>query len=215
MKTSTKGLNLIKKFEGLSLTACKALSTEKYYTIGYGHYSKDVKKGDTITEKEATELLKKDIKTAENGVNKYNNIYSFNQNQFDALVSFCYNVGNIRQLTNDGKRTISEISTKMLEYNKSSSKVITGLTNRRKAEQKLFNTPIKEKTTTSYYPQYTGNSIQIDTIFRNIGVPNKYIGSWSARKPIATKNNISDYVGSMTDNNKLIKLAKQGKLIKI
>ena len=45
MNVSENGLNIIRKYEGCRLTAYKAVSTEKYYTIGYGHYGADVKKG--------------------------------------------------------------------------------------------------------------------------------------------------------------------------
>ena len=96
MKISEKGLELIKTFEGLRLSSYKALSAEKYYTIGYGHYGSDVSKDMIITESQAEELLKKDVEKFEDKVNKYSN-YSFNQNQFDALVSFAYNIGNIDQ----------------------------------------------------------------------------------------------------------------------
>jgi GH24 family phage-related lysozyme (muramidase) len=143
---SQNGLNLIKSFEGLKLTAYKALSTEKYYTIGYGHYGSDVTKGMKITEAQAEKLLANDCAKFVTHVNKYMSTYNFNQNQFDALVSFAYNVGSITQLTNNGKRSISDISSKILEYNKSGGKVITGLTTRRKKEQTLFNTAVKTKT---------------------------------------------------------------------
>lgn len=143
MKASQKCIDYIKLNEGLCLNAYKCLSTEQYYTIGYGHYDKNIKKGDTITKEKAEELLKKDIVVFENNVNKYNKIYNFNQNQFDALVSFAFNVGSIDGLTAKGTRTIKEISEKILLYNKSGGKVIKGLTIRRQEEQKWFNTPIK------------------------------------------------------------------------
>lgn len=62
MVTSQSGINLIKKYEGLRLKAYKALPTEKYYTIGYGHYGIDVKQGQEITEQDAELLLKYDLK---------------------------------------------------------------------------------------------------------------------------------------------------------
>ena len=57
MKTSNNGINLIKGAEGLRLKAYKAAPTEKYYTIGYGHYSKDITPITTITQEKAEELL--------------------------------------------------------------------------------------------------------------------------------------------------------------
>lgn len=138
MKISTAGINLIKQFEGCKLTAYKAVATEKYYTIGYGHYGSDVTKGMTITQAKATSLLKTDLAKFENLVEKYDDIYGFNQNEFDALVSFAYNIGNIDQLTRDGCRTRDQIAEAMVKYNKSGGKVLAGLTKRRKAEQELF-----------------------------------------------------------------------------
>ena len=85
------------------------------------------------------------------------------------------------------------------------------MTNRRKAEQLLFNKGDKE----SYYPKYVGNSHHIDTVLQTIGVPDKYIGSWSSRKPVATANGFKRYIGSMSDNVKIISLAKEGKLKKV
>lgn len=143
MKISQTGLNLIKSFEGCKLVAYKAVSTEKYYTIGYGHYGADVTKGMRITQSKADALLAADLAKFEAKVNKYQGKYNFNQNQFDALVSFAYNVGSIDGLTNNGKRTIAQISAKFAAYNKSGGKVLTGLTKRRAAEKKLFDTAVK------------------------------------------------------------------------
>lgn len=138
---SANGLNLIKSFEGCKLTAYKCVPTEKYYTIGYGHYGSDVKVGMTITLKRAEELLLQDCQKFVNHVNTYMDKYNFNQNQFDALVSFAYNIGNIKQLTANGTRTIAQISAKITAYNKSGGKVINGLVKRRAKEKELFDTP--------------------------------------------------------------------------
>lgn len=70
-------------------------------------------------------------------------------------------------------------------------------------------------TSSAYYPKYTGNSYGVDTVFKAIGVPEKFRGSWSKRKPIANANGISNYKGTATQNAKLIGLAKSGKLKKI
>ena len=138
---SSRGLDLIKSFEGCRLTAYKVQSSDKYYTIGYGHYGADVLKGSRISMSQATNLLKADCERFVSHVNKYMNTYNFNQNQFDALVSFAYNIGNIDQLTQKGTRSIEEISAKMTQYCNSNGKRLQGLVNRRKAEQALFNTP--------------------------------------------------------------------------
>lgn len=138
MHISANGLNLIKSFESCRLKAYKALSTEQYWTIGYGHYGADVKPGMVINQSRADVLLKMDIKKFEDKVNKYDSVYKFNQNEFDALVCFAYNVGSIDQLTAKGMRSRALIAEKMLEYTKSGGKIIKGLVARRAAEQKLF-----------------------------------------------------------------------------
>lgn len=128
---------LVAQFEGCRLKAYKAVSTEKYYTIGYGHYGPDVAAGSTITEQRAKELLQQDLATAARKVQKYQN-YSWTPTELAALTSFAYNVGNIDQLTQNGTRTRQQIASAMLLYNKSGGKVLAGLTRRRQAEQKLF-----------------------------------------------------------------------------
>lgn len=75
---------------------------------------------------------------------KYDKQYNWNQNELDALVSFCYNIGSIKQLTADGTRSKAVVASKILQYNKAGGKVYRGLTRRRKAERELFLTPVKE-----------------------------------------------------------------------
>lgn len=152
MKINEAGLKLIKSFEGCRLKSYKAVPTEKYYTIGWGHYGADVSKNEKWTQKQADEQLKKDLVKYENYVDKYVSI-ALNENQFSALVSFCYNcgAGNLKKLVGD--RNIKQIAAAIPQYNKSGGKVLAGLTRRRNAEVKLFNTSvsktIKYKVTTS------------------------------------------------------------------
>ena len=207
MKISKKGIELIISFEGFSKNACKCVPPEKYYTIGYGHYGKDVASDATITKKDAVALLKKDLSSFEKKVDKYNQTYHFSQNEFDALVSFCYNVGNIDKLTVNGRRSKSEIADAMLRYTHSGGKELRGLVRRRTMERELFLSD-----SGSRYSKYVGTDKNIDVIFRKIGVESKYIGSYSARKPIANVNGISDYRGTYNENTTLILLANQGKL---
>lgn len=138
MTTSEAGVNLIKKFEGLKLEAYKPVSTEKYWTIGYGHYGVGVLADMRITEAEASAFLKTDLRFAECCVNSLP--YSFTQNQFDALVSFTFNCGkgNLINLTKNGQRTKTEIAEKIVLYNKAGGKVLKGLQRRREEEQKMF-----------------------------------------------------------------------------
>ena len=69
MRISENGIELIKRFEGCRLVAYKAVKTEEYYTIGYGHYGADVFKGMTISQLQAEEYIKKDLEKFENYVN--------------------------------------------------------------------------------------------------------------------------------------------------
>ncbi len=146
---SDNGLKMIKSFEKPKLKAYKAVASEKYYTIGYGHYGSDVTKDMTITMSVAEQLLKQDLQEAVNHVNSYMSKYNFNQNEFDALVSFAFNIGNIRQLTALGTRSKATIASKMLQYNKCGGKVLAGLTTRRKKERELFLTPVASTESTA------------------------------------------------------------------
>jgi len=145
LKISEKGLKIIKEFEGCRLQAYKCPAG--VWTIGYGHTS-GVKSGMTITQEQADEYLKADCASSENAVNRYYDIYKWNQNQFDALVSFTFNcgAGNLKTLLNGGKRTIAEISNKITAYNKGGGVVLKGLVRRRATEKTLFDTPTGEET---------------------------------------------------------------------
>ena len=141
MKTSKRGMKLIKQFEVCRLTAYKCPAG--IWTIGYGH-TVGVKKHMKITQAQAESYLKQDLKIYEKHVMKFYKRYKWNQNQFDALVSFAYNIGSIYNLTANGTRTKKEISRKILAYNKANGKSLEGLTRRRKAEKKLFDKPVKK-----------------------------------------------------------------------
>lgn len=136
MRTGDAGINLIKQFEGLRLQAYKPVDTEKYYTIGYGHYGVDVTPNMTITKDFAEALLRYDLYRFENAVNSYER--NWTQNQFDALVSFTYNCGvaNLKRLVTN--RTNAQIATAIVKYNKTGGKVLKGLVRRREAEQELY-----------------------------------------------------------------------------
>lgn len=148
MKLSQTGIDLIKSFEGLKLTAYKPVPTEKHWTIGYGHYGPDVKVGQKITAAEAEAMLSRDLVRYEGFVkDKYfvPQTDQLNQNQYDALVSFVYNCGqgNLKSLCGKG-RTLRQIADAMLLYDKAGGNVLAGLTRRRKAERELFLTPVKK-----------------------------------------------------------------------
>lgn len=136
MTTSKNGIDLIKQFEGCRLKAYKALPSEQYYTIGYGHYGADVTAGMTISQADADEFLKRDLVKFEKYVEKTG--LKLDQNQFDALVSFTYNCGPGNLLKLVAGRTILQIGDAILKYNKAGGKVLKGLTRRREAERALF-----------------------------------------------------------------------------
>ena len=190
---SDDGLKMIKSFEGLRLKAYKAVSTEKYYTIGYGHYSSSVTKDMIITEAQATQLLKQDLENAVRHVNGYMKTYDFNQNEFDAMVSFAFNVGNITQLTALGTRNKTTIASKMLQYNKSGGKVLKGLVTRRKKERELFLTPVDGNDLTS---------VKYETIAKEV-IAGKW-GNGAIRKSKLT-NAGYDYSKVQQYVNKLLK----------
>ena len=144
MKLSNNGLQLIKEFEGFRPMAYKCIPTEKYYTIGYGHYGADVYRGMVISEAEAEAILLKDCDKFVAHVNSYQAYYNFNQNEFDAMVSFAFNIGSIRQLTQRGTRPKNEITKYMAMYCNAGGITLKGLVRRRNKEIELFNTPIDD-----------------------------------------------------------------------
>lgn len=137
MKTSQRGIDLIKQFEGLRLTAYKCPAG--VYTIGYGH-TRGVKRGMKITEEEASAYLTADLRNSEKAVERYDSIYHWNQNEYDALVSFTFNCGatNLRSLLRNGRRNRSQIAVTLPLYRKADGKVLKGLVRRRAAEKALF-----------------------------------------------------------------------------
>lgn len=146
MKTSKKGIDLIKKYEGFeSMPYLDAVGAP---TIGFGatHYGNGVKvrmSDKPISEKEASELLTKMLTQYENSV-KMLVQKPISQNQFDALVSFTYNLGgvNLSKSTLLKKLNLNpndkSIFDEFLKWNKAGGKVLNGLTRRRKEEAELY-----------------------------------------------------------------------------
>jgi len=139
MKTGNKGIELIKHFEGCELEAYKCPAG--VWTIGYGHI-KGVKEGMTITETQAEEMLKSELNEYEGYINNLVTA-ELNQNQFDAMVSWVYNLGggNLKASTllkvlNSGD--YDGVPAQMMRWNKAGGKVLEGLTRRRQAEADLF-----------------------------------------------------------------------------
>ena len=139
MKTSAEGLSLIKKFEGCELYAYQC--SAGVWTIGYGH-TKDVEPGMQITKEDAEEMLVEELHEYESYINDFVTA-PLSQNQFDALVSWVYNLGpaNLKASTmlkvlNAGK--YEDVPAQMKRWNKAGGKVLEGLIRRREAESLLF-----------------------------------------------------------------------------
>ncbi|UNE55084.1 lysozyme [Bartonella machadoae] len=141
---SQEGLALIKQWEGLRLDAY--LDKACVWTIGYGHTSKAgepfVKKGMSITQEQAEEILCEDLKQFEKAVAKAVKV-SLTDEQFAALVSFCYNVGtrafyNSTLLKRLNQGDYASVPFELQKWNKAGGKVLKGLANRRAAEAGLW-----------------------------------------------------------------------------
>ncbi|OTU69733.1 MULTISPECIES: lysozyme [Acinetobacter calcoaceticus/baumannii complex] len=142
--TSSEGLNLIKGFEGKRLTSYD--DGVGVWTIGYGTIKYPngvrVKKGDTCTERQAETYLKNDLNRFEVAINKLVKV-PLSQNQFDALASFTYNLGetnlaNSTLLKKLNKSDYQGAADQFLVWNKAGGKVMKGLVRRREAERALF-----------------------------------------------------------------------------
>ena len=139
MKTSHKGIDLIKEFEGLRLKAYKCPGG--VWTIGYGHTA-GVKPGMVISEAQAEEYLMADLIAFEKHLNGLG--LALNQNQFDALVSFIYNVGTGNFSSSTLLRKVranpldNSIMDEFLKWVYSKGRVLPGLQRRRLAEMKLY-----------------------------------------------------------------------------
>ena len=212
MKLDTTGLNLIKSFEGCRLKAYKCVPTEKYYTIGFGHYGKDVSKDMVITSKQAEELLKKDVAKFEQYVNSYVKV-DITQSMFNALTSFCYNCGggalsssNLLKYVN--KKEFTKAANEFPKWNKSGGKVLNGLVKRREKEKKEFlrqGTTVY-KTKDAKIPSlkgYKGFSI-VDGL-KQFGYKSDFKYRSEVWKALG-KN--SKYTGSIEQNNKMLTLLK-------
>lgn len=211
MKISNAGLAIIKKYEGVRLSAYR--DAVGVWTIGYGH-TKGVKPGQRITQAQADAFLRQDCAAAERNVSKFDGKYHWNQNQFDALVSFAFNIGSIDQLTANGTRTIRQISKKITAYNKAGGRVLSGLVRRRREEKALFDKVVsngsQQVAGNEYFPATKQVGTGLASTLASIGVDSSY----RYRKKIAVANGIRNYSGKAIENTRLLVLLGQGKLIK-
>jgi lysozyme len=139
MTTGPAGISLIEEFEGCRLTAYQ--DGAGVWTIGYGH-THGVKPGDTCTEDEAREYLAYDLESAQSWVTKLVTV-PLTQSQFDALVSFTYNLGagslrssTLLKLVNAGSYALA--AQEFAKWDKVAGKESPGLLRRREAERDLF-----------------------------------------------------------------------------
>ena len=139
MKTSEVGVELIKEFEG-----CKQVAYQDsvgVWTIGYGH-TKDVYEGQLAIKKTIEKWLQEDLEEFESYVSKLVKV-ELNQNQFDALVAWTYNLGptNLKESTMLRKLNYGDyesVPDEMRRWNKAGGEVLNGLVRRRDAEANLF-----------------------------------------------------------------------------
>lgn len=148
MRISKAGLEIIKRSEGLRLRAYPDPGSRDGtpWTIGYGH-TRGVKKGDRITKARAEALLRQDVKWAEDEINRIP--VDLTQNQFDALVSFVFNVGvgqfrrsSVYKAVKAGRH--DQVPSRLNLWIKNDGKVLRGLVNRRAEEGRLYATPDDE-----------------------------------------------------------------------
>ena len=140
MKISQEGIDLIKHFEGCELESYRCSAT--VLTIGYGT-TKNVVEGMKITQNQAEEMLMKDLEEFEEYVEDLIDV-PLEQNQFDALVAWTYNLGptnlktsTLRKVLNKG--AYDDVAEQIKRWNKANGKVLKGLVRRRNAEAELFN----------------------------------------------------------------------------
>lgn len=140
MRTSNAGLALIKSFEGLRLTAYR--DPGGVLTIGYGHTGPDVYAGQTITAARADQLLRVDVAEAEATVHRIVTAH-LSQNEFDALVSFIFNIGSSAFAASTMLRMINagDFAGAAKQFDRwvyAGDTRLAGLVTRRNAEEALF-----------------------------------------------------------------------------
>jgi lysozyme len=141
------GISMIARFEGFKDRIYK--DSAGLPTIGYGHLLKkgeDFKYRAGISEPDARQLLRKDVEIAEKAVNSLCRV-SLGRNQYNALVSFVFNVGGgaferstLLKRLNEG--AFDKAAKEFLRWNRAGGRVVKGLTKRRMVESSLFSKPV-------------------------------------------------------------------------
>ncbi|MEL6790170.1 MAG: glycoside hydrolase family protein [Pseudomonadota bacterium] len=149
MRTSQSGIDLIKRFEGLELESYQDIAG--IWTIGYGHTGPEVGPDQRLSAAEAEALLRHDLVSREKAVSRLTRV-PLNQNEFDALVSFVYNVGETAYSRSTARRRLNAenrmgAADALTWFNKATIngvlRPVDGLTRRRAAEKALFLTPVE------------------------------------------------------------------------
>lgn len=152
MNIGNKGLDLIKSFEGCRLSAYRCPAG--VWTIGYGR-TNGVYEGMTISQAQADNMLREDVKYYANAVDRYNSRFNFTQEEFDSLTSFTYNCGvGSLQAVMSCCNTKQEIAEECKLYNKGAGQVLPGLVRRREEEYKLFMSGSSNSTSTASGTSY-------------------------------------------------------------
>lgn len=143
MRTSIKAIDLIKQYEGCELKVYK--DSKDFLTVGYGHKilpQDRLKLNQTITQEQADSFLAFDLARTEAGVDRLLHV-DVTDNQFDALVSFAFNIGvgaleRSSLLNNLNTKRFTTAADELLQWNHSGGVVVKGLLLRRTAERSLF-----------------------------------------------------------------------------
>lgn len=143
--TSQAMIELIKTWEGFCNHAYKPVPTEKEWTIGYGHYGADVSPGMTVTRAEAEQLLRKDLSKFESALIALceKDRVSLSQQEFDALISFTYNLGSARLPGSTLWKKVragdyAGATSEFHKWTKAGGKELPGLVRRRAAEAQVW-----------------------------------------------------------------------------
>jgi lysozyme len=142
MRTTAIGRNFIKDWEKCRLTAYLDRRNKGKWTIGWGHTGPEVHEGLVWTQAQADDAFERDLMRSENYIIALV-IVPLTQNQFDALVSFIYNIGytqfynsTLRRLLNAGE--YKQAAAQFARWKYDDGEVLQGLVRRRAAEEKMF-----------------------------------------------------------------------------
>lgn len=168
MKINNEGLTLLKSLEGCRLKAYK-LKGERNYTIGYGHSDSTIKEGMCITQAQADSYLVNDLAKFEKYVTNYavKKFPEINENQFSALVSYCYNrgLGGLKELL-EYSDSITMLGNNITIFWGKNKNYKSALIKRREKEQALFNKSVNTISKNVSRETFKGLSVPSPTLRR-------------------------------------------------